>query len=658
MTLGARMTRRDEAAFVGRRPEIGFLDALFVDDPPANVVLVHGPGGIGKSSLLRRMVQRGQEAGWTPLMIEGRDLPPVADALDDAVARAHSFKRPLVVLDTYERMQALGGHLRREVLPGLPDETIVVIAGRGVPDAAWREGGWENLTVELELTPLDPGEARALLTARGVDDPARAAELAEWAGGSPLALTLAAQAAVADPEWSPVQEGEPPEMVQGLMRQLAEAEMDPRRHDVIGVASIARVVTPELLADVLPGLDGDAAQEWLAGRSFAEPLGDGITLHELVRRAARADLRATEPERERELRRRIADHLYEHAAAGQTLLTVDLAALVDADAIRAFYGWDGARHNRIDGPRRADWEEVERHLAEVKCGGWWDHTRQVFEHMPERVVIARDSEDRLCGFSTAITPATATDAARADVLWGPWLEHAARHAPDGNAILWRDSFNFTGNPSSEIQGMLNMVWVLRSGLANPRWAYLPIDPRHAEALGFAEALGGTHLPELDVNFGESSFQCHLIDYGVDGLLGLQRDFVYMELGLPSPAAAASTDAPEPAAPVSAEPEAVRDALRSLGVPAELARSPLAMGEGIEARAASVRALLESGARNAFGEGENERLLARVLNRGYLDPAPSHEVAADQLNLSRAAYFRRLKQASERLAEYLAGAPSV
>jgi len=109
--------------------------------------------------------------------------------------------------------------------------------------------------------------------------------------------------------------------------------------------------------------------------------------------------------------------------------------------------------------------------------------------------------------------------------------------------------------------------------------------------------------------------------------------------------------------VPVEPEAVRDALRSLGVPAELARSPLATGEGIEARAASVRAMLEAGTKGAFGEGENERLLARVLTRGYLDPAPSHEVAADELNLSRAAYFRRLKQASERLAEYLAGTPS-
>lgn len=655
MTLGARMTRRDEAAFVGRRPELGFLEALFVDDPPANVVLVHGPGGIGKSSLLRRMVQRGQEAGWTPLMIEGRDLPPVADALDDAVARAHSFQRPLVVLDTYERMEALGGHLRREVLPELPDESIVVIAGRNTPEPAWREGGWENVTVELELTPLDPGEARALLVARGVEDPGRAAELAAWAGGSPLALTLAAQAALADADWSPAREGEPPEMVEALMRQLAEAELDPLRHDVIGVAAIARVVTAPLLADVLPGVDAEAALDWLDQRSFAEQLGEGLTLHELVHRAARADLRAREPERERELRRRIADHLYARAAAGNTLLTVDLAALVEADGIRAFYGWDGARHNRVDGPRASDHAELERNLRAVKCDGWWEVTRPVFEEMPDRVVIARDSDDRLCGYSTAITPATATDAARADVLWGPWLEHAAEHAPDGNAILWRDSFNFTGDPASEIQGMLNMVWVLRSGLANPRWAYLPIDPRHAEARGFSEALGATHLPDLDVHQGQAVFECHLVDYGPDGLLGLQRDFVYMELGLPAPGATAAGPAPG-AGPGSADPEAVRDALRSLAVPAELARSPLATGDGIEARAASVRALLAQGAEAAFGDADNERLLLSVLTRGYLDPAPSHEVAAGELNLSRAAYFRRLKQASERLAEYLAATP--
>ena len=142
----------------------------------------------------------------------------------------------------------------------------------------------------------------------------------------------------------------------------------------------------------------------------------------------------------------------------------------------------------------------------------------------------------------------------------------------------------------------------------------------------------------------------MIDYGEGGLLGLQRVVRVHGAGAAPPRRRGRRGAP------AVDPEAVRDALRSLAAPAELARSPLATGEGIEARAASVRALLESGAERAFGDADNERLLASVLRRGYLDPAPSHEVAADELNLSRAAYFRRLKQASERLAEYLAAAP--
>ena len=46
-----------------------------------------------------------------------------------------------------------------------------------------------------------------------------------------------------------------------------------------------------------------------------------------------------------------------------------------------------------------------------------------------------------------------------------------------------------------------MVWVLRSGLANPRRAYLPIDPGHPGAPVFSQALGGRHIEELDVHVG-------------------------------------------------------------------------------------------------------------------------------------------------------------
>ena len=39
-------------------------------------------------------------------------------------------------------------------------------------------------------------------------------------------------------------------------------------------------------------------------------------------------------------------------------------------------------------------------------------------------------------------------------------------------------------------------------------------------------------------------------------------------------------------------------------------------------------------------------------RGYFDPAASHEHAARELHLSRAAYFRRLRSASERVAAFM------
>ena len=99
--------------------------------------------------------------------------------------------------------------------------------------------------------------------------------------------------------------------------------------------------------------------------------------------------------------------------------------------------------------------------------------------------------------------------------------------------------------------------------------------------------------------------------------------------------------------------AVREALRSLELPHALAQSPLASGQGIAQRAASVRALILEAEEQAFGETADERLLNRVLVRGYLDPASSHEQAAAELHLSRSTYFRRLKAASDRVAEYVA-----
>jgi hypothetical protein len=185
--------------------------------------------------------------------------------------------------------------------------------------------------------------------------------------------------------------------------------------------------------------------------------------------------------------------------------------------------------------------------------------------------------------------------------------------------------------------------VLRSGVANPRFAYMPINPTNQDALAFARTLGAEHLGELDLEIGRRRIECHRIDYGPGGLLAAQRAVVYSELGLAAPTVGEQ----------SYDFEAVRDALRNFRVPHELARSPLAVGDTADERAETVRRLLFDAAERAFGDNENEKLLRRVLIRGYLEPAPSHEQAAMDLALSRAAYFRRLRVAAERVAAFLA-----
>jgi hypothetical protein len=541
----------------------------------------------------------------------------------------------------------------------LPQGAIVVIAMRTAPEAGWFEGGWERLVHELPLAEMPAEDARELVTEHGVDDEQRAAEIVAWADGSPLALALAADAANIAPEWEPNRSPDPPEIVRALIRRITEAELDAAHRGAIAVAALARVITVGLLRDVLPGVDAVEAYEWLASRTFSEPLGDGVTLHDLVRRALRAELRRSDPERERELRRRIADHLYTAAMSGQPRLTIDLADLVENPTIRALYSWEGATEYRIDGVRPGDAGVVAALMRGRKLRDWWEATRPFFEHAPHCVAIARDAEDQLVGYLIAVTPANAPDFADRDPLLGPWLAHARATVPDGNVILWRDAVDFTTGPSdparSKVQAMVNMAGVLRSGLANPRFAYLPVDPAYDQASEFTTLLGAQHLDDLDLR-GEHPVQCHRVDYGPGGLLGLQRIVVYGELGLSAPAAPPAADDGVPAGEAGAsEPfdaEAVRDALRSISRPLELARSPLACGGTPEERAASVRERLDAATEHAFGESEDEQLLRQVLRRGYLEPAGSHEQAADELFLSRATYFRRLRTAAGRLADYL------
>ena len=432
------------------------------------------------------------------------------------------------------------------------------------------------MTARLDLDVLGPRDAQRLLAAYGLDD-ARVPDIVDWAAGSPLALALAADAALADADWNAATGPDRPDIIKSLLHRLVETELHDIRPSALGIAVVARTTTRELVRGVLPDEDAETGYRQLSGLTVTEPLGDGFTMHELVRKALLADLRQRNPELERDLRRRIVDYLYARAKAGEPLLLIDLVHLVEDPLKRWGFGWDGNVSFRIDNVRGDDADRIEAEHGDRQPQLWWQLTRRFFDDSPEHVAVARDRSDQICGYMACMTPATAPAFADADPLIGPWLAHARSEATHGDSVLWHAAVDFTGQ--AKVQAMLGMAGVLRTGRGNMRFAYLPIDPAYPGAAEFAQAIGAAHLTELDAEIGGQQVHCYRLDYGPAGLLDHLRDAVYSELGLLAPA-------PPPGPAVDLD--TVREVLKNFRVPRELARSPLAAGTTVQERAESVR----------------------------------------------------------------------
>jgi len=623
---------------VGRERELELLAAELAATDRVAAVYVHGPAGIGKTALLREASDRAAGVGAGVLWVDGRDIPPVPDQLEDALGAAPSqHPRPLVVLDSFEHVEALGGYLRRVLVPSLPAGGAVLVASRRAPGPEWAPRGRDADFVVLGVGTLDAAGSTEILRRHGVTG-AAAAGARDWARGNPLALELAT-AAGDEAEAMPAGA----ELGEELVVRLVEERLQGPHLATLATAAIARVTTPDLLAASLVGADPEAEWEWLRGRDFVEPRGVGVAPHELVREAIRACVRRDHQLLERELRRRVTDHLYAIAIGDAGPLAVtDLTELAASPALHWGFSWRAASRLRVDGLRSGDLETVDRVVAGHRHAAVWSGSRAFLEEAPEHATVARDPEDRLRGLTLALTPQTASAAAASDPILGPRLAHARKLDRQG-AVVWRDMIG-TRDRDPQLFGLLGMAGLLAATSGSPRHAYLTINPALPGAREFAAAGGAVHVPELDARIGPETVECHVIDWGPGGVLAAVRAHIYKELGLPEP----PRSTPERIVSV----EVVREAFRNLAVPAELARSPLARGGSVGERSESVRRALSDAVDRAFTDAPGEELTRTVLRRGYLERSASHEAVAETLHLSRAAYFRRLRRGCERIATYL------
>ncbi len=106
--------------------------------------------------------------------------------------RRRAASRSALLVDSFEQCRRLETWLRDRFLPRLGDDAVVVVAGRRPPELEWAvDPGWQRALRVLPLRPLDRARSELLLHANGVD-PGRYEAIVRFAGGNPLALSLAA----------------------------------------------------------------------------------------------------------------------------------------------------------------------------------------------------------------------------------------------------------------------------------------------------------------------------------------------------------------------------------------------------------------------------------------------------------------------------------
>ena len=673
MSLKDRLRAARHALFVGReRERAAFEDALGADRLPFHVLYLHGPGGVGKTSLLREFEHLAREAAVPAAYLDARNLEPAPDAVRQAVAGTElPDGRAVLLLDTYEALASLDGWLRDDLLPNVSEEWIVVLAGRYAPSAGWRgDLGWQEITRVLPLRNLTPDEGRALLEEQGVPTDEHDAVL-RFTHGHPLALSLVADHLRRKPGL-PFDVDESPDIVGTLLTRFMQEIDDEAEMAALEAAAAVRVVTESLLAELLERDDAHDAFEWLRGLSFVEAGDEGLALHDLARETLGADLRWRRPERFAALNRR-ARASYTRRLLGTASEREQVATLADYTflhrhnpVVQPLFAqlrgqWQKARPQTSGRPRDDEWDALRAMVATHEGDAAAEIAAHWFQLQPHNVQVFRGEDGHATGFLfrlalDATTPEERAADPCAEAAWA-YLSANAPLRPGERATVfrfWMDREDY--QDVSAVQSLIFVATVRHYlGAEGLAYTFLPCANADFWAMIFT-FVGLQRLPEAGFEIGGRAFGVYGHDWrAIPPAVWLEG---LAERGLPS--SLEEAPAPPERLLVLSEPdfaEAVHEALRKYARPHELTENPLLRSRLVLERAndgdrvEALRALLNEAAEE-LNATPREAPYYLALDATYLDPARTQAEAAEQLDMPFSSFRRYLKRGLEHVVDTL------
>jgi hypothetical protein len=683
--LASRLNAARQSRVVGRADEQAlFQEALAAEELPLHVLHLFGPGGVGKSTLLRLFAQHCQQQQIPALLVDARNLEPTPEALFNALRLALDLPpqaapldaiaaqpgRAVVLLDTYEALAPLDAWLHESLLDEWPENALLVLAGRQPPSAIWRmDPAWQSEIRALSLRNLSPEESRDFLARRGVP-PGQHQAVLDFTHGHPLALSLVADV-FAQREAFQFRPEQAPDVVKALLEQFVQKVPGPAHRAALELCACLRLTTESLLAQVLGLPDAHELFEWLRGLSFIEAGQAGLFPHDLAREALAADLRWRNPDWYKELHKRARDY-YSARIQGkrgleQQQLLYDFVFLHrDNPVIRSMLEWQSGGQVIVpDALHPADLPVLLR-MVEAHEGpeaarlaeGW-------LRSQPEGVTVYRGDQNSLLGFILMLALERAAPQERqADPAARLAWDYVQRHSPlrPGEVAVhyrfWMAADTYQDVSPVQTAIFLNTV---RYQLTTPGLAYhfLPCAQPELWAGAFAYA-NLTRLPEADYRLDGRTWGVYVHDWRAEPPLAWLEMLAQREL---APGPNAPSPAPPPLVVLSQGEfsESVLSILRHFTHPDRwrenaLLRSRLVMERAgatasPEKRAAALTTLYQE-ALAELQRSPRQARLYRAVYHTYIQPSATQEQAAELLDLPFSTYRRHLKAGIQRVTELL------
>ncbi|MCU7821047.1 ATP-binding protein [Kitasatospora sp. DSM 101779] len=656
VSVGERLSIARTQAFIGRDEELGrFAEALAGDPAAPFAFYVFGPGGIGKSALLRCLTDRARAAGRPVLELDGRFVSRDPADFERTAGTFLQVPGTVLLVDSFEHCQWLENWLWQHFLPRAADDTLVVLAGRLAPQPQWTaDPAWAGVLCVRELGPFSEEQARSLLATAQVRPELRDRVLL-FAGGNPLALSLAA--AAGSTGWSSAENWTPAaDVLRTLLAGLIGEVPTAAHRRALEVAAQAYSTSEELLAAVLPDEDAHLLFGWLRDLPFMESTHRGLHPHDAARETLAADLRWRAPNAFVAMRRRLAEEylrLLREAPDEQVWTVTDelFHLFREGELVARLRTWSREEevHDRPLHPD--DLDIVLRMAAETEGTASAELVRYWAQRQPQAFSVYRlVSTGRIVAFTARLAlpaPPDAADLAADPVVAAAW-EHTDATAPvrPGEHI---GISRFSVYPEkyqvpSRVIDLSSSRAQAESARARGR-AYGFAVWRDAEAWA-ARVKGSLADTGARPRVGEHTYGLFCVDWRQVPVETWLRHFI------------ASTAVPAPAGP-SGVPrtefdQAVREALSHWRDAAAFAacalmRSRLAadLAEPVEELRALLRTAVDDLARDPRGLRAREALTA-----GYLSGAPTQEAAARRLGLPYGTYRRHLRQGLDLLCEAL------